>query len=541
MADDKVEYTKINEERPLASKPSSEAGVQGADDSLHTQEPPMLDAPQADTVKRSSNADSRPFGNKVNALSVFTAPILRHLCALICGGSKRAINPAAVAEGEVYRDFGMLTIVDSEAVAAQGAPSPVQINPSNAVIIGTIRMGFGHWRMAIAMASAAHHAGYTPYLIDMMSFEGTQAAASIKFLEGWYNRLSRLSQRFGLFNTLIWEKATARSDISSCVRERSLSRLFMPLFKNLPRDVPLLSMHPWVGHAAVMAGMTRVVSIIPDNFPMAFWLVEGSRHTVQSPSAYMGYRTLLKMDGGHGITHCLPRGAIEETGHYVDWELVSSIGLDCDMRIARMRAGEPRRFLLTMGGAGAQAKRFFTILRECQTLTKERKAAFLVNMGDHEGRWQELKERLDASGIAYTMHSDWEDTKQFVAAAAHSIVEGVHIFLHKDFYAAVYLTNLLMHVCDIMVTKPSELSFYPIPKLFIQRVGRHEAWGAIRGSEAGDGTIETDNESDLVRTMRVLITDSDLLELYIRHIRLNAAAGVYNGAYNAVMLAMRRG
>lgn len=490
---------------------------------------------------KSNSEYTAPFGNSVNKLSVAVAPLLRSLCALICGGSRKAIQSAAVAEGEAFHDFGMLTIVDGKKMDSTSPIVPTEIAESSSLIIGTIRMGFGHWRMAIAMASAAHHLGYTPYLLDMMSFKGTAAARSIKFLEGWYNRLSRLSQRFRPFNALVWERATARRDITSCVRERALARLFIPLFANLPKDVPLLSMHPWVGHAAVMAGMKRVISIIPDNFPMAFWLVEGSRHTVQSPSAYMGYRTLLNMDGGHGITKCLERGAIEETGHYVDWELCASIDRDCDMRISRMKALEPRRFLLTMGGAGAQAKRFAQMITACRRHTEEGRATFLVNMGDHEGRWHELKESLDAARIAYTMHSDWALTRQFVEEAAHHRVEGVHIFLHSDFYAAVYLTNLLMHVCDIMVTKPSELSFYPIPKLFIQRVGKHEAWGAIRGSEVGDGTIETDDERDLIRTLDTLITDNDLLELYIRHIRLNAAAGVYNGAYNAVMLSMRRG
>ena len=48
---------------------------------------------------------------------------------------------------------------------------------------------------------------------------------------------------------------------------------------------------------------------------------------------------------------------------------------------------------------------------------------------------------------------------------------GIHVFLHENFYAAVYATNILMRVSDVMITKPSELSFYPVPKLFIQRVG----------------------------------------------------------------------
>ncbi len=43
---------------------------------------------------------------------------------------------------------------------------------------------------------------------------------------------------------------------------------------------------------------------------------------------------------------------------------------------------------------------------------------------------------------------------------------------------------------NVLVTKPSELAFYPVPKLFIKRVGGHEQWGAIHSAEIGDGTLE---------------------------------------------------
>ena len=47
---------------------------------------------------------------------------------------------------------------------------------------------------------------------------------------------------------------------------------------------------------------------------------------------------------------------------------------------------------------------------------------------------------------------------------------GIHAFAHKNIFEAVYCTNLLMRSCDVIVTKPSELAFYPVPKLFIKRV-----------------------------------------------------------------------
>jgi hypothetical protein len=95
-----------------------------------------------------------------------------------------------------------------------------------------------------------------------------------------------------------------------------------------------------------------------------------------------------------------------------------------------------------------------------------------------------------------------------------------------------------MRICDVMITKPSELSFYPVPKIFIQRVGRHEAWGAIRGSEIGDGTIETSSPTNLRRTLKIIVEESDLLEIYCKHIIQNKKNGIYNGAYNAIKRAI---
>ena len=52
-------------------------------------------------------------------------------------------------------------------------------------------------------------------------------------------------------------------------------------------------------------------------------------------------------------------------------------------------------------------------------------------------------------------------------------LKACHGFFHKNIFEAVYCTNLLMRSADVLVTKPSELAFYPVPKLFIRRVGGH--------------------------------------------------------------------
>lgn len=439
-----------------------------------------------------------------------------------------------------FDDFGIMSVRGS--TSPLDAPDKPAFDAEKGVILGTIRMGFGHCRMAIALASAAHSMGYVPYWFDLMSFPETAASKTIKQLEDLYNLGSRISQRSKWFDRHIWEYITndQAQRLTLSIGDDRLSKLFTPLYRDLPKDMPFFSTHPWTGHAAVRAGMTDIVTIVPDNFPIGFHVIEGSLHVVQSPSAYMGYRTFHSMGKGTFIDHSMPPEDIRMVGHYVDHEIVTGIEADCDARLKRFHDGETRRFLLTMGGAGAQVLRFADIARTCKGAIQDGKVSLLINMGDHKGRWADLEAMFLADGISWTMHTDWAETRAFVEEASHGPVKGVHVFLHSEFYCAVYSTNLLMRISDVMITKPSELSFYPVPKLFIQRVGRHEAWGAIRGAEIGDGTIETSSISGLHRTLKLLIEDKDLPSLYCTQIVRNHRDGIYDGAYNSIKLAMER-
>ena len=115
--------------------------------------------------------------------------------------------------------------------------------------------------------------------------------------------------------------------------------------------------------------------------------------------------------------------------------------------------------------------------------------------------------------------------------------KGLHVFLHDNTFHAVYATNYLMRVVDVMITKPSELAFYPIPKIFNERVGGHEMWGAIRGAELGDGTVEARSIPQTLQAIDVMTKEDDLLQLFCEQIMKNKGIGIYDGAYKCVELA----
>ena len=95
-----------------------------------------------------------------------------------------------------------------------------------------------------------------------------------------------------------------------------------------------------------------------------------------------------------------------------------------------------------------------------------------------------------------------------------------------------------MRSCDVLVTKPSELAFYPVPKLFIRRVGKHEMWGAIHSAEVGDGTLECRDIPHTIQMLELLLQDDTFLSDMCQNIVTNKKAGLYDGAYKVVELAM---
>ncbi len=408
------------------------------------------------------------------------------------------------------------------------------------VIIGNIRMGFGHYRISMAIASAAKAMGYEPYWFDLHSFGNTTCGKIIAGQNELYSLGSRLSQQIPLFNKLVWEPINSEGfrKLTYNCSDQKTAELMVPVFRDLPKDIPYIATHVWPSQAAVHAGLTNVVNAIPDNWPMALHLSEGAIHTVQTPSAYLGYRALRGMDKKR-ILKPMPRASIAYTGHYIDHELVSNIEADCEKRKERAHNGA-KRWLMSVGGAGAQKEIFVSIIRRLLPEIRKGEAVLFVNVGDHRNVWDQLIAEIPQMREIVTTHfDDFDETRAFAEDAYNNDVSGIHAFCHSDIFAAVYSTNLLMRCSDVLITKPSELAFYPIPKLMIKRVGGHEAWGAIRAAEIGDGTYEVTTPEETCAMLDLIQHNGDIIDMMCRNILAAHKVGIYKGAYRAVKLAVK--
>lgn len=423
--------------------------------------------------------------------------------------------------------------------------NPLETLPAKSIIIGNIRMGFGHYRISMAMASAAHKLGYTPLWLDLNSFSKTTCTKLIGYQNDLYSLGSRLSQKYSLFNKIVWEPLNSEGfkKITYNSVDQKTTELMVPLFTDIPKETPYIATHVWPSQAAVHAGLTHVVNAIPDNWPMALHLSEGAVHTVQTPSSYFGYRT-LKGFAGNKILNPMEDKDITYIGHYVDDELVTNIEHDCALRLDRLQNNKPIRFLLTIGGAGAQGDYFAGIISTLVPYIKAHQAVLYLNIGDYQNVWNFFTKKIpDIKSLATEHFDNWEEASTFARNALldkgteSDCTNGIHVFCNKDIFAAVYTTNLLMRACDIMMTKPSELAFYPVPKLMIQHVGGHEKWGAIRAAEIGDGTPECFDLEYAQSMIRQFIEHPELVEHMCHATESAKKAGIYNGAYHAVEIA----
>ncbi|WP_461207402.1 DUF6937 domain-containing protein [Clostridium sp. DL1XJH146] len=415
-----------------------------------------------------------------------------------------------------------------------------EINKEKGLVIGNIRMGFGHYRISMAIASAAKSIGYTPYWFDLHSYDNTTGGKLIAHLNSLYSMGSRWSQKYPLFNKFYWEPLNSEGfkKLSYNSADQSAAELMSSVCKELPKDIPYIATHVWPSQAAVHAGLTNVVNAIPDNWPMALHLSEGAIHTVQTPSSYMGYRTLKGMNGNK-VLNPIPKDEIYEVGHYIDHELVFNIEEDCAKRLNRLKNNKAKRVLITVGGAGAQKEIFVSLIKEMLPLIEKKELVLYLNVGDHKKVWDGLVEDIPELENKVSKHfGDWDETSTFAQKAIDGEVEGIHAFYDEDIFAAVYSTNILMRSADILITKPSELAFYPVPKLLIKRIGGHEAYGAVRASEVGDGTIECETVERTEQMLKLMLEDDTMLTMFNENIIRNKKIGIYDGAYKAVKLAV---
>ena len=405
-----------------------------------------------------------------------------------------------------------------------------------ALVVGTIRMGFGHQRIAYAASSWGVAAKKHVYFHDLLSIESRESRLVLD-TDKSYRKSSKLATEVGGPFELIHGFLTSSGDATSLRSTALVGARLAPLMRGLPKDAPVIATHTLVALAAAAAGLTNVVNLVIDNHPQWFVVAPTALNLVQGPRNYYGFLKKFE-EGGFREGGSL----VKMGGHWIPKHLVDNIGRDCDARIKRARALEPRRVLVPVGGAGAQ-KKFITELTErVAPLCKSGQVKLILNAGDHADLKAHLLQTLMNLGFV-----DGEDLKVIsdhagvIELQKSEVFQPVTLLAFTDYFAAVAATDLLVPVIDILACKPSELAFYPVPKLMVRRVGDHEAFSASRANELGDGTEEVRTVRDAGLYLDLFVASAEPLVTMNTMVKHHNQWGAYAGCEKAVELATARG
>mmetsp|Transcript_909 Transcript_909/g.2304 ORF Transcript_909/g.2304 Transcript_909/m.2304 type:complete len:540 (-) Transcript_909:691-2310(-) len=397
------------------------------------------------------------------------------------------------------------------------------------VIVVTIRMGFGHHRIAYSACSWAMEQGHTTIFHDFLNID-TDEANLIKTLDHIYSKFSRMASELGSYVEKAWGQTMKTGDADALRAAALTGAQLQPLLSTFPKDTPIICTHQVCALVAAAVGFTNVVNLVVDNYPQWFLVVPKTLNITQGPVNYQSY---LRMG--------VPASELRLAGHWCPADLVANIEKDCNRRIARAKdpSNKPRRLLIPVGGAGAQKSFIIDLIEAVEPWIRRGKLQLLLNAGDHKHMKVAFVDVLKKVGLDYDTVDNTQGVRDFQSKLLEPGAEpekAVTLFAFEDYFPAVATTDLLCRVADVLTCKPSELAFYPIPKLHIRRVGDHEAYSAVRAAEVNDGSLEAREISDAIRYLELLCDSScDLLPSWNQAVIDNQTKlNMYDGCKNAV-------
>ncbi|MCB1178562.1 MAG: hypothetical protein KDK36_13330 [Leptospiraceae bacterium] len=398
------------------------------------------------------------------------------------------------------------------------------------LIVGTVRMGYGHHRMAYSLYTWALKMKIKPYLHDILAINCKESTA-IKDIDGLYSQMSRASAEMGGVIEWLWGQITSSGNVGSLDMSVQMAEKYTNLLNGIPSVLPYLSTYPLNGQIAAEAGFEKIVHLIPDNFPQYYLLVPKALNLVQSPASYMKF-----------IEMGVPKENLVVAGHWVSEPIAANAIAHSELRLKRAEKDLKKRILFPIGGAGAQKNYLFTLLDSIEDKLKKNSFHLWINTGDHSGLFAELCDKLHSLKLNFKIIETYNDLLEFqkdhdLSDLTEKDEPSITVFNFKNHFEAFSATDVLMLVADILMTKPSELAFFPIPKIFIRRVGDHEAASAFRSMELGEGTTECRKVEHAVEMIQLFTEGKDIFERMNECVIRNSKEGIYDGSKHAVEIA----
>lgn len=399
----------------------------------------------------------------------------------------------------------------------------VQQFESNQLIVGSIRMGYSHHRIARSVLSWLK-AEDRPLLHDLLSNDSNDSGF-IHDMEGLYSFLSRLSVNFGGGAEYLWSQLLTLGSIDSLMISTELAARYKSYFHSFKRDQPYLATYPFASQIAVAAGLQHVINLIPDTYSQYYMLSPNSLNLVQTESSYQNY-----------ISMKVPKNEIQFVGHFVPRNIAESVIFDSENRILRRQQKRPLRCLISLGGIGLQIDLIKLLITKLLPVLEKNQSSprlhLLINTGEHIDFANSLVNLLEARKIGFTEVDSAEGLRRFCDwhkldsdEPSHSVT----IFHFDQYELSLRASDDLIRCADLLIVRPSQIAFFPIPKVLLKRLVEHEKSTSIYLEQINECGNETKTATEAANKIMALCENSVLIE-QSKSIMQKYRSGLYDGA-----------
>lgn len=347
--------------------------------------------------------------------------------------------------------------------------------PPNSIVILGIRAGFGHIRIAHALASWFSKDRVYVHIID-----------TARGLDRFYCAVSRHASHHGGIIEKGWDFITSLGNQSAQKMMRQYGEEISYIYDDIPEDAKIICTHPiptWAGIAH--RKNFRIVNVLVDNHSMKFQLCDAY------PNMCQGFRQYCEISRTHDCTLC---------GHWVPRSMVETIRRDSKRRLNKLASNSPLDIFIAIGGAGAQVRLIAHIVA---FLGKRNTWRVVVNCGDRPSNVVYIATILDKNDVPYRVITDFE----------HCTWSDVVCLLSLPHPMCIHATDKLIPFADVASFKPGELAFYPVPKITLRHVGSQECRNIERSCEIMDGTVEMKNIVEFQKCAETIERDKTMLAL----------------------------
>lgn len=402
----------------------------------------------------------------------------------------------------LFKSYGVYSVVDSEIGD--------KLLTKKTLIIATVLTNESQYQNVLSIVTAAKEMGYKTCILDLLKINNSNVKLFSYLINKYY-------------------KKNTKNNFNNNIFIRKISELNINIFKNIQKNIPIISTHPIISELAKKAKFDCVINLVPFNKPEFINLVDNSKNVIQTIPLYFSYKTLNSFNVKSNFDKIIKSKYLAYIKHVIANDISNNIDIDSKKRKDRILKSEPKRILLNLCDKNRikNSKKIYKVLiKYLLPLIKNGDVSLYLIIGKNKNLYKIIEKYFTGYEDLITRHTETKESISFSKNATKRNITGIHLFKESDLFNSSNIFNQLVRSSDVLITNKKYLLLYPISKIYI--FDKND--DVTKYSELKNTTILCNSYKQLLKAIKLLIKSNDLLSIFCNQIIKNNSSQLYGGA-----------